>query len=71
MLKMYVSEHPQLLLMQLCDATEDLSASTSAVNDMDALQEDIKGLKSKVKMLKVEHRRIKSEVSASADAQHI
>ena len=48
--------------MQLYDATEDLNASSAAVSDVGSLQQDISELKAKVRMLKEEHGRIKSEV---------
>jgi len=47
--------------MQLLDATEDLEA----VNDVEALQQDIADLKGKVKLLKEEHQRIKGEARLS------
>ena len=48
--------------MQLYDATEDLNAPSEAVSDVGSLQQDIAMLKAKVRMLKEEHSRIKSEV---------
>ena len=48
--------------MQLLDATEDLDASSIIVKDVGALQEDIMDLKGKVRILKEDHSRIKSEV---------
>jgi hypothetical protein len=45
--------------LQLLDATEDLEA----VNDVEALQQDIADLKEKVRVLKEEHHRIKSEAT--------
>lgn len=48
--------------MQLLNASEDLDASSFAVKDVNALQADIMELKAKVKTLKGDHERIKSEV---------
>ena len=46
--------------MQLLDVTDDMEA----INDVEGLQQDISDLKTKVKQLKEEHQRIKSEVTA-------
>ena len=45
------------------DASLDLDASSAAVQEIEALQEDIEDLKSKVKQLRQESQDVRAEVS--------
>lgn len=51
-------------VVQLLYASQDLDASSVAVQDVASLQEDIAELKEKVRHLRQEHQRIKSEVGS-------
>ena len=48
--------------LQLMDASLDLDASSAAVQEMEALQDDIEDLKLKVKQLRQESQEVRAEV---------